>query len=130
MQTVLRFGRQPLDHVYLSSRDSLALAAPRRCVPVRRLLGGTPTQYLLASIDPPVEVPQMGSPGPLLQEVILAPRFVGETLFPIRTWPVFVHVARLDGPYPADDRIQDDQVESLYWGELYRTEEEARIKTT
>ena len=53
----------------------------------------------------------------------------GESLFPIKRWPVFVHVARLLVPYEGQDVVGNDDLESIAWAELYATEDAARAKT-
>jgi hypothetical protein len=60
--------------------------------------------------------------------VILATRHAGASLFPIRRWPVFVHVIRPLVPVEGRDALHDDEMESIAWAEVYRTEDAARRK--
>ncbi len=61
--------------------------------------------------------------------LLLATRHVGDSLFPIQRWPVFVHVA---GPLVENPEhrevIHDSQFEPIAWAELYQTSEDARLK--
>ena len=113
---------------YLASSEGYAMEEPRGCYPIRRLRGDLRNDYLLARIEPPI----LGQPFGLgirdIDHVILATRHVGESLFPIRHWPVFVHVARPLVSLEGRDVVRDDELEAIAWAELYRTEEEARAR--
>lgn len=116
-------------HFYLASAEGYGMEEPRRGFVVRRLRGDSRDDYLLARIEPPVMGQSFGLGDRDIDHVILATRHVGESLFPIKSWPVFVHVAR---PLVAIEErvvIHDDEMESIAWAEIYETEESARAKT-
>ena len=113
---------------YLASAEGYEMESPRRCKVVKRLRGEERLDYLLISIDPPLPGQAFGLGARDLDQVVVATRHRGESLFPIKRWPVFVHVARLLVPYQGQNVVRDDEIESFAWAELYPTEEAARTK--
>jgi len=113
---------------YLASSDGYGLEDPRQCKAIKRLRGEVRDDYLLVRITPPLAGQVFGLGARDLDEVILATRHEGESLFPIERWPVFVHVARLLVPYVGQDFVRTNEMESIAWAELYATEDAARAK--
>jgi hypothetical protein len=113
---------------YIASSEGYQMDSPRRCKAIKRLRGVDRDDYLLIAIDPPLNGQVFGLGGRDLDQVIIATRHRGDSLFPINAWPVFVHVARLLVPYEGQDAVGNDEVESFAWAELYPTEEAARAK--
>jgi hypothetical protein len=113
---------------YMASSEGYGLDSPRRCQAIRRLKGEDRDDYLLIGIDPPLNGQAFGLGGRDLDRVVVATRHRGESLFPVKRWPVFVHVARLLVPYEGQDVVKNDEMESFAWAELYATEEAARAK--
>jgi len=114
---------------FLASLEGYGMEAPRRGFRIRRLCGDHRDDYLLARIEPPVLGQPFGLGANDIDHVILASRHVGESLFPIERWPVFVHVARPLVPIEGRDVLHDDEMESIAWAEIYQTEDEARTNT-
>jgi hypothetical protein len=84
---------------------------------------------LLVRIDPPLIGQKYGLGERDIELVLVATRHKGSSLFPITEWPVFVHVARMLVEDPVHyDRLEKGQYESIAWAELYRTEDDARMK--
>jgi hypothetical protein len=92
------------------------------------LSGDSRDDYLLARIDPPVMGQPFGLGGRDIDQVILATRHAGASLFPIEQVPVYVHVARPLVPIEGRDLVHDDEMESIAWAEIYDTEGAARAK--
>lgn len=113
---------------YMASSEGYKMENPRRCRSIKRLSGEDRDDYLLIGIDPPLNGQVFGLGERDVDQVVVATRHRGETLFPIKRWPVFVHVARLLVPYEGQDSVRNDEVESIAWAELYATEEAARAK--
>lgn len=113
---------------YLASSEGYGMEEPRRGFAVRRLGGDHRDDYLLARIEPPVIGQPFGLGARDIDHVILATRHVGDSLFPILHWPVFVHVARPLVPIEGQDVLHDDEMESIAWAEVYQTEDAARAK--
>jgi hypothetical protein len=111
---------------FLASSEGYGLERPRRCYRLRRILGRTGDDYLLVKVAPPIIGQRYGLGGREIDRVILATRHEGESLFAIRSWPVFVHVARLLREPREGDTMTRDDLESIGWAEIYKTEEDAR----
>jgi hypothetical protein len=111
---------------YLASSEGYGLETPRRCYRLRRILGRSGDDYLLVKVDPPIIGQRYGLGGIDIDRVVLATRHEGESLFPISSWPVFVHVARLLLEPREGDTMTRDDLEEIGWAEIYRTEEDAR----
>jgi hypothetical protein len=111
---------------YLRSTEYDALAEPRKCWRLKRLRGDFRDDFLLIQVDPPIIGQPLGLGGDDVDKVIVAPRHIGVSLFPIVDWPVFVHVALPLTQYIEDwDLIGDQESRVIYWAELYPTWEEA-----
>jgi hypothetical protein len=113
---------------YLASSEGYAMETPRACRAIKRLKGEGRDDYLLIQIDPPLIGQPFGLGERCIDQVIVAPRHEGESLFPIQHWPVFVHVARLLVPFTGQDSIRSHELESIAWAELYNTLEKAQAK--
>ena len=98
---------------YIASSEGYEMDSPRRCEVIKRLGGEDRDDYLLVGIDPPLNGQVFGLGGHDLDQVIVATRHQGESLFPITRWPVFVHVARLLVPYEGQDVVRNDELESI-----------------
>lgn len=114
---------------YLAFTDDERVREPRRCCAIRLLPGSAPGGFLLTRVEPPLEVYEYGAYG--LEEdtdlVVLACRFVGDTLSPVSRWPLHVHV--LVGPIPQVGQPVDlNKLIRLEWGAIYPTQEEARLR--
>jgi hypothetical protein len=115
---------------YLASTETSLFAEPRRCWRVKRLTTTTRRDLLLVKVDPPLRARDLGlDRAENLDLFVLATRFKDSSLFPITTWPVYVHVARVLVENIADrDTLKNGEYESIAWAELYRTVEDALLK--
>jgi hypothetical protein len=114
---------------YMASTDSYGFEEPRCCWKIKRLASAKRKDFLLVRIDPPLPGREHGLQGRDINVVLVATRHQGASLFPITKWPVYVHVARLlvDDPERLV-QLQEHEFKSVAWAELYRTEEDARLK--
>lgn len=114
---------------YLSSSEGYDLDEPRSCWRIGRARTTARDDLLLVKIDPPLIGQKYGLGGRDIDVVVVAPRHQGASLFPVSEWPVYVHVARLlvEPPAPSQTLRQED-LESIAWAELYKTEQDARAK--
>jgi hypothetical protein len=112
---------------YLASTEDRDLREPRKCYFLKRLRGPLHNDYLLVKVAPPLIGQLYGLGAKDIDCLILAARHVGFTLFPIREWPVYVHVARplIDDIEERED-ITPAEFEVIAWAELYETEEKAQ----
>lgn len=113
---------------YLASTEHDALEEPRRCKAIKRLRAERRDDFLLVELAPPFPGQPFGLGDQDLAQVIVATRFQDGSLFPIKQWPVHVYVCRLLVPYDGQDAIRSDDLQCIYWGELYESESAARIK--
>ena len=102
--------------------------SPRRCKAIKRLRGENRDDYLLISIDPPLNGQTFGLGENDLDQVFVATPHRGQSLFPIKQWPVFVHVALLLVPYEGQDVVRNNELDAFAWAELHETEQAARDK--
>jgi hypothetical protein len=114
---------------YLASSEGYGMEKPRACWRLKRLANRDRDDLLLIKIAPPLTGQEYGLGGRDLDVVLLATRHAGASLFPIKDWPVFVHVARplIESP---DDRdvLSSKEFELIAWAALYQTEEDACLK--
>ncbi len=102
------------------------LAAPRACWERARLRDAVRDDYMVIEIEPALEGQRFGLGATDITQLILAPRGLRQTLFPVSEWPSSVYVLRA-----VDDTVFDtgmftrEQVELIAWGTLFRTREEA-----
>ena len=101
---------------------------PRPAYAVRRLRGDRRDDYLLVRIDPPLTGSGSRPDGPAMDHVILATRHLGDSLFPIQRWPVFVHVIESLVPVEGKDVLHDHEMKVIAWAAIYDSEEAAREK--
>ena len=114
---------------YLASTEGYEMEDPRRCWRIKRLATDNRDDLLLIKIEPPLIGQKYGLGDRDIDLVLIAPRHQGGSLFPINEWPLCVHVARLLIENHEDrDVLRGDEFESIAWAELYRTEEDARLK--
>ena len=111
---------------YLSSGDYLSLEEPRDCYPVSRLRWRQRDDLLRIRVFPGIRsLDCEKNDDPDLFEVVIGTRHAGRTLFPINQWPLFISISQLLSEPDEDGKIPDEALKQLYWGELYRTKEDA-----
>jgi hypothetical protein len=111
--------------LYLSSLESVRFEPVRQCIFVKKLRFDTGKECALVRLSPGV-VGQDFNVGAEIEQFILANRHGGATLFPIKRFPCFVHIARLLIESVDRDVITKDDVEVIPWGELYRSQSDAK----
>ncbi|KAF0163897.1 MAG: hypothetical protein FD157_2576 [Rhodocyclaceae bacterium] len=114
---------------YLASSEGYHLEEPRSCKRIKRVRSDNRDDLLLVRVEPPLIGQIYGLGGSDIDTLLVATRHKGDSLFPAKEWPVFVHVARLFIENPEErEQIHDNEFESIGWAELYATEEAARAK--
>ncbi len=114
---------------YLTSSEGYNLEEVRACYKERRFMNGHPDGYLLCEIEPPILGQPHGLGGQDIHRVVLASRHAGYSVFSIKDWPVYVHVARLTCDDFGDKFIiAENDIESIGWAEIY--ESSAAAKTS
>lgn len=111
---------------FLASNESKMLASVRTCYKKRRLYGDHPDGYLLCDIEPSLSVELLGEESKFT-EIIFASRHEGYSLFPIKEWPAYVHVAIPLVDLKNKDFIKMSDMKSLAWAELYEKREDIKL---
>lgn len=106
---------------YLTSSEGYDLELTRSCYVIKPLSTINRNDYLLVRIKPPIIGQRFGLGAKDIDVVILAPRHIGVSIYPIVTeWPAAVHVARIrQVDYLPSDLVSDDELELIGWAEIY-----------
>lgn len=105
---------------YLTSSEITSLGPWRACYKEKRLLGDHQEGYMLCSIEPPIIGQPYGLGDQDIQEIILANRHDKHSIFVVREWPVYVHLARLLRNIPTGEfLILEKDIKSIGWGEIH-----------
>ena len=93
----------------------------RNCFKRKRLYGNRPDGYMLCDIDPVILGQSYGLGSQDINQIIIANRYEGTSLFPISEWPSYVYVTRplIDG-IEFKDTIEESDVELIAWAEIYK----------
>jgi hypothetical protein len=112
--------------LFLSSLDSGRLRLTRKCVIDAHLSLKNGKQIALASVQPEIDGVDFGLPQGI-DTVYLSCRHEGDTLFPIKVFPCFVHVAISvkQGVGASSSDIDPSTLVVVGWGELYGSEIDA-----
>ena len=114
---------------FIASSEGYRLEEPRECKRIRRLRSDSRDDLLVIKIEPPLIGQPYGLGDGNIYTLLLATRAAGDSLFPIKKWPVPVLVARLLVDVPEErNQIRDNELELIAWAELYKTRENAREK--
>jgi hypothetical protein len=101
--------------------ESDKLRDPRACLIRGRLKDQVRDDHMLIEIQPPLIGQAYGLGGEDIVNLILSAKFEGFSLFPVKSWPCPVYVARI-----LDEAINEaliftrDQVEIIAWGVIFR----------
>lgn len=119
-------GRVPKPDFFLGSTEHTGeFAIPRSCWVVRKVSDPNTRTCLLVRSSPHV-TPSEEKLGVVLDHLILAPHYDGTEIDPISEWPLHVYVYLvLRASILSEQAFRWPDVESVAWGELYRSEEEA-----
>lgn len=109
---------------YLGSTElSGDFARARACRIRDRLRGPDAREYLWVRVSPPVIGQPFGLGGRDIEDLVLAPRYMGAVLSPPSEHPlaVQIYIARNDSILRAGQFTAGD-VEMVAWGEVYQSE--------
>jgi hypothetical protein len=114
---------------FLASSEGYGLEEPRSCKRIKRVSSDYRDDLLLVKVEPPLIGQPYGLGSRDIDTLLVATRHKGAPLFPIKEWPGYVHVARLLIENPEQrEQIHDNEFQLIASAELYRTEEDARVK--
>ncbi|MDP9738116.1 hypothetical protein [Curtobacterium sp. 260] len=106
---------------FLSSMDSLRFSSVFRCEVERPVELPNGRHALMVSCEPPVNGQELGHPLGI-SELLLWSRFEDEDLWTFPAFPHFVQICLPDVDQPAHDMPA-----SIAWGEIDKTEADARM---
>lgn len=119
-----RFGRPDF---YLTSTEGYNLEQIRACYKRQRLLGDHPDGYMICEIVPTILGQPFGLGTQHIHEIIIASRHAGYSIFSVKEWPVYVHVARLTSDAVSDKFvITEGDIESIGWAEIHESSASAK----
>lgn len=106
---------------YLISSEGYGLNHPIACFKRKRLFGKNPDGYLLCDIKPSLIGQTYGRGSEDITQLILSNRHQGYSLFPIREWPSYVHVAiPMSNKLEVNEYVNENDIKLIAWGELYQ----------
>lgn len=117
--------REP-DFFLSAAGENEDLSSPRACWVKARLKDEVCDHHLLIEIEPSLIGQWYGLGSKEINNLILSPRYEGDSFFPIKQWPCHVYIARI-----LDDTVMETlmftrtQVEIIAWGMIFRTFDEA-----
>lgn len=111
---------------FLILKNDNGLAPSRACYRHRRVRTEIAADALLVRIRPAFEGSRYALSGQDVDEVVVASRLPEAGLFPIAVWPLQVLVARPLTTTRRKRRFRAAELEAIGWGQLYRTELDAR----
>jgi hypothetical protein len=98
------------------------------CFKRKRLYGKLPDGYMLCDINPSILGQSYGLGNQDINQIVIASRHKGFSLFPISEWPCYVHVARLLNNLEATMYLQDSDIQLIAWGELFKRKEDVNLE--
>jgi len=105
---------------YMTSSEDSRLRQLRKCYIVKRFPSPDRDDYLLIRIFPALDGEIFGVAGGEIEQLIIATRHKGISLFPVQKWPVAVYVLRVLTKNIEETRtITDDEIALLGWAEIY-----------
>jgi hypothetical protein len=105
---------------YLDSTESATFREPRRCWFVRRISFGARNDGMIVQVDPVVIGQAFGLGGRDISQLIIAPRYKGDSLYPVSEWPLYVYVMRpLIDDAAHRSHLEMSEVELIAWAELH-----------
>jgi hypothetical protein len=105
---------------YMKSSEDYRLNRLRKCYVEKRIHASRRDDYLLIRISPELDGDSFDLPNTSIENIIIATRHNGVSLFPIRKWPVAVYVLHALVEYPAErDKLRDEELKLIGWAELF-----------
>jgi hypothetical protein len=114
------------DFFMSTAGETEALANPRACWVKSRLRNQVHDGHMLIEVEPSLIGQRYDLGSRDITNLILSPKWVSLSLFPVTQWPCPVYVARiLDDAITESGAFTPSQVELIAWGSIFRTLEEA-----
>ena len=108
------------DFVLLLDDDNPRSHVVKSCWVTGRLASESRDDWVLVTVDPPITRAESGIDGPDKAEILLAPHFQGDSLFPVSRWPLRVYVVALLNSAAKDKRVlRDSDYACISWGAVF-----------
>ena len=118
-----------MNDIYLVSTELKVPYKPLKCNIIRRLKNKFRNDLALVQLSTPLPM-EVYNTQHRIDEVILASRFEGDTLFPMPGSPVPVYICSADVSIDqGDGMIKDDKLHILDWGKVYKQIEDGKSGT-
>ncbi|HYD34965.1 MAG TPA: hypothetical protein VD999_02765 [Vitreimonas sp.] len=114
---------------FLASSEGYDLEEPKKCYKLRRVSNENRDDMLLVKVEPPLVGQGYGLGGKDVDTLLIIPRHVGASLFPINEWPLYVHVALVPLDRINQNTFSKEEIKPIAWAELYPTWESAKSKS-
>ncbi len=112
---------------YLTSQENFGFEEPRECQFIKMLIGDKRKDYLLIKVDPSLKSSAFSKKVKNYQQVIIASRHVGESLFNIKKLPISVYICGIiNEKIMIEGKLETEDIENAAWGEIYETYEDAK----
>lgn len=99
--------------------ESPGLIQQLKCYKLKRFHATRRDDYLLIRVSPPVDG-QRYSVSKSMNELVIAARHKGVSLFPVRKWPVEVYVLCVLIENPAEREVlKDEELTLIDWATIY-----------
>jgi len=114
------------EEFFMTSSEIEFLRPVRRAKVIERRKYGSGKDWLLVEIDPSLIGQRFGLGGKDVTRLLITPRHKGDSLFPISSWPVYVHVAL---PPELSEPGEDAQPDSFGWAEIHPSRDKAEAES-
>jgi hypothetical protein len=112
---------------YLASTEMNSVFDVRKCYIDRRLTAINRDDFLAIRVFPTI-ILSNGKEN--IDNLVLAVRFQGNSLFPINEWPMHVNVCKVINESAFNpDHVCPDDLKILFWGTIFDTFEAAKKET-
>ena len=106
---------------YLTSNETYTKFDIRKCFIKERLKVEKRDDYLRVSIIPTIVGQQYGLGDKEIEDIVLATRFDGHSLFPVSEWPMPVYICRiLNEKIINSGKAKASDLEIIAWGEIHQ----------
>lgn len=106
---------------YLISSEGYSLQNPIKCYKRKKLAGKHPDGYMLCDISPSLDGSKYSVDGGNISQLVFASRHENYSLFPVKTWPSYVHVAVSETRNLINSfDLKASDIKLIAWGELYK----------
>ena len=106
---------------YLMSSEGYSLQDPIECYKRKKLTGKHTDGYMLCDINPSLNGSKYSLDNKKIDQLVFSSRHKNYSLFPIPTWPAYVHIAIAEKNNLTNSfDLKESDIKLIAWGELYK----------